>query len=512
MTNNGVTRRHFMKSAGCGLLSITASSPLLELLIGNRELCFAEELPEVVNEPWPSKDTLGTALKMSLNRGANFADIFCERTIKRQFEISHKKISNIHFSIDQGAGARVLYGERTGFAYCESLNPKSIEETAELAASLGSRSVAGVFQPLQHVHLKTDVAKQIIPLETLPEDKRITIMREAETAALDFNPFISNATIEYYEEIKEILISNTEGIFVHDVLPMIYFKINVLAKNSTNRHMGRTRISGRTGFELFNNNLAVSKAQEAAKEAITMLDANDSPSGEMPVVVNGGWGGVLFHEAVGHGLEGDAISKGASFFVGKKETRIASDVVTFVDDATIPTLRGSYNIDDEGVPSARKILIEKGILKKFMMDKLSGQKLNEPSTGNGRRQSFRFPPLVRMSNTFILDGPSSPEEIISSTKKGIFAKSFDGGVVDTTSGNFTFTVREAYLIENGELTKPIRRVTLIGKGSEALKSIDMVGNDLRFGVGTCGKGQWVPVTSGQPTLRLSKIVVGGTRG
>jgi len=505
------TRRQFLKKTGTGLLSITAATSLLPILLGNREICLAQELAP--NQAvWPDEETLKRVLSAAMSKGARFSDIFLERTVKRYFEIGQHKVQNIHFSIDQGAGVRVMYGEQTGYAYCEDLSADLLQETARSAAALGKSSTKSLIQPLQLLTPDTSITTQKVALGPLAEDKRISVMREAEQAALSFNPAIVDAIIEYDEAIREIMIVNSDGVMVHDVQPVIYFRLNVLAKKGDQRHMGRVRMSAKSGFELFEENSVADLARTAAREAITMLEASDSPSGEMPVVVTGGWGGVMFHEAVGHGLEGDAIAKGASFFVDKIGRKIASEIVTFIDDATLPHLRGSYNIDDEGVPAQRKVLIEKGVLKGYMHDKLSARRLDTHSTGNGRRESFRYPPMVRMSNTFILEGETSAADMIKATPKGLFAKSFDGGVVDTTTGNFTFTVREAYMIENGMLGAPVHRATLIGKGSDALQSIDLVGNDLGFGPGTCGKGQWVPVTSGQPTIRLSKIVVGGTRG
>ncbi|MBN2384751.1 TldD/PmbA family protein [bacterium] len=507
------TRRQFLRKAGAGLLTVSATSPLLELLLSDQGICLAGELAETESASfWPNAESLQRVLSVALERGAGFADIYLEYTIKRFFDLRSGKISTVHFSIDQGAGIRTLYGERTGYCYCEEVSPRTLEETARTAASLGKSTTHSLVQPLKNLSFNPAITSQKAELGQLPENRRIELMRRAEDAARAYNPAITDVTVEYEERLKEIMIVNSEGTFVRDVQPLLYFRVNALARKGDQRHMGRSRLCGNCGFELFDQNTVEEQALIAAREAVVMLTAQDSPAGEMPVVVNGGWGGVMFHEAVGHGLEGDAVAKNASFFADKIGQKIASDIVTFVDDATLPHLRGTYNYDDEGVPAQRKVLIEKGILKGYMHDRRSAQKLGAQSTGNGRRQSYCFPPLVRMSNTFILEGSSSPEEIIEATPKGLFAKSFDGGVVDTTTGNFTFTVREAYLIEAGKLTRPVRRATLIGKGSDALLSIDLVGNDLGFGCGTCGKGQWVPVTSGQPTLRLSKIVVGGTRG
>jgi len=504
------TRRDFLKAAGGCVLTLTASPLLLECLAEKLDFSSPEALPLPYDEPEASKSVLEKALKIALTRGADFADIYVEKTIKRTIEMKEGKIKNIRYSVDIGAGVRVLYGENTGFAFCEDLSEYSILNTAKLAASLGKAGNYILPQGLKWIPLSKNILSQKIPITSVGEDKRIIVMRKAEEAARSFDGKIFDVFIDYYDEFKEITIANSKGLFVQDLQPTIYFKVNALAVKGRERQMGRGRVSGRCGFELFDRNPPEGIGKTAAEKAVRMLDARNSPSGEMPVVVNGGWGGVLFHEAVGHGLEGDGVAKGSSYFTGRIGERVASDIVTFVDDATIPNLRGSFNFDDEGTPSQRKVLIEKGILKGFMTDILSAKKLNTVSTGNGRRESFRYSPMVRMTNTFILEGESKPEEIIAATKKGLFAKSFEGGVVDTTSGNFTFTVREAYLIENGKLTAPIKRATLIGKGPDALKSIDMVADDLSFGPGTCGKGQWVPVTSGQPTLRLSKIVVGGT--
>jgi TldD protein len=264
-------------------------------------------------------------------------------------------------------------------------------------------------------------------------------------------------------------------------------------------------------MEFFDQTPPEEPAAMAAREAIAMLDAEEAPSGEMPVVVEAGWGGVLFHEAVGHGLEGDAIHGKYSFYAGKLGQRVASEQIDLVDDGSIPGLRGSSNMDDEGTATRENVLIERGILKGYMHSILSAKQLGAQPTGNGRRESYKDYPLVRMTNTYIRGGEHEPGEIFRNTKKGLYAKAFWGGVVDTASGNFTFSVREAYLIEKGKVAGPVSGATLIGNGPEALRSIDMLGNNLGYGPGTCGKGQWVPVTSGQPTLRLSKITVGGTK-
>lgn len=506
-----LNRRDFIKKAGSGLLYVAVAPTVLSSMPALRGTVFAAPVSNPTYSYLLSADVCQGAIRKAMSRNADFSDIFVERTEKRVIKLREGKISSIRFSIDQGVGIRVQYGEKTGFAFCEDFDEDNINKTAIQAAELGKNAKQVQCRDIRGKISGKNVIPQAFPLEKIPEDDRIAMMRRAEKAARAESPLIKEVDISYFEEVRHITIANSMGVFTADVQPLIYFVVSALATKGDRRHQGSSRLSARSGFELFDKTSPEKVAKQAVNEAVVMIDAVESPSGEMPVVVAGGWGGVLFHEAVGHGLEGDAISRDSSFFCGKQGQRVASDIVTFVDDATLLNLRGSYNVDDEGTPSQRKVLIEKGILKQYMMDIQSGRRLKTVTTGNGRRESFRFAPMVRMTNTFILEGQSTPEEIIAATPKGIFAADFDGGVVDTASGNFTFTVRAAYLIEDGKLTRPIKRATLIGTGSDALKSIDMVGNDLAFGPGTCGKGQWVPVTSGQPTIRLSKIVVGGTK-
>jgi TldD protein len=420
------------------------------------------------------------------------------------------RIASIHLGVDQGVGVRVIAGDATGYAYSEDLSAKRLREAARTASFVARNG--GKTSPVSvSPGTVSDLISAEIPLEGVDEDQRLKVIRRANDAARSYHEKIKQVTVTYEEEVKEIAIANSQGIWVQDKQPLIYFIVHALASDGTRRHRGRRRVSGHMGFEFFDEHKPQEVGIGAAREAVTMLDAIEAPAGQMPVVCSNGWGGVLFHEAVGHGLEADGIQRGTSFYTGKVGQSVGSDLVTLVDDATVPHLRGSFNVDDEGTPSRRNILIEKGILRGYMYDKLTARQLGSSSTGNGRRQSFRHYPLVRMTNTFLLPGQSKPEEVYAATKKGLYAKGFVGGVVDTTSGSFTFTVREAYLIENGEITKPVKGITLIGSGPEVLQTIDMVADDLDYAPGTCGKGQWVPVTSGEPTLRIGKITVGGTK-
>jgi TldD protein len=319
------------------------------------------------------------------------------------------------------------------------------------------------------------------------------------------------AMVDYYDEVRSRVIANSEGTYLESELPLLFFIVQALGEKGTSRHMSRERLSMHSGFEMFNQVTPEAVAEKAAREAIAMLDANDAPAGMMDVVMQNGWGGVLVHEAVGHPLEADNIAKKIGAFTGKMGQKVASEKFTMVDDGTLPGFRGTINFDDEGSQAKRNVLIENGILKGFMTDILSAKQLGMERTGNGRRESFRNIPIPRMTNTFIENGTDDPGDILASTKKGIYVQSLSGGSVNPVTGVFNFTCREAYLIENGKKTKPIKGATLIGSCMDVISNIDAVGNDLDFGPGICGKGQSAEVTAGQPTVRIRGINVGGSR-
>lgn len=500
-------RREFLKKSACGTSIIMASPLLLSALRTGEGLgAGAQDHPLT----GLGREDLDELLGLALSNGGDFADIYVERRLRRKIVMEEDRVASIHLGVDRGAGVRVISGNSTGYAYSEDLAIEKMREAARTASFVARNGGKMTAVPVS-AGTVSDLIPAEIPLEEVAEDERLKVMRQANDAARSYHEKIQQVTVDYHEEMKEIAIANSQGIWVEDKQPLIYFIVNVLAADGHKRHRGRRRVSGHMGFELFQQHRPQDVGREAAEEAVNMLKAIEAPAGKMPVVVSNGWGGVLFHEAVGHGLEADGVQRGTSFYTEKMGQRVGSDLVTLVDDATVPNLRGSFNVDDEGTPSQRKVLIEKGILRGYMYDKLTARQLEASSTGNGRRQSFKHYPLVRMTNTFLLAGESKPEEVFAATKKGLYAKGFVGGVVDTTSGSFTFTVREAYLIEKGEITKPVRGATLIGNGPDVLQTIDMVADDLDFAPGTCGKGQWVPVTSGEPTLRIGKITVGGTR-
>jgi TldD protein len=349
------------------------------------------------------------------------------------------------------------------------------------------------------------------PLNEIADERRIEIIKRADQAARDYDQRIKMAMVDYNDEIRSRVIATSEGIYLRDELPLLFFIVQAMSDDGKARHMARERLSKHSGLEMFENVTPETVARNAAREAIAMLAAEDAPAGIMDVVMQNGWGGVLVHEAVGHPLEADNIAKGIGAFTGKMGQKVASDCFTMIDDGTLPNFRGTINFDDEGTVAKRNVLIEGGVLKGFMTDVLSAKQLSMERTGNGRRESFRFIPIPRMTNTFIDAGKDNPEDILSSTKKGIYVQSLSGGSVNPVTGVFNFTCREAYVIENGRKINPIKGATLIGSCMDVISNIDAVGNDLDFGPGICGKGQAAEVSAGQPTVRIRGINVGGSK-
>jgi TldD protein len=467
-------RREFLKKSACGAGLVMVSPFLWDALPPRIAMGLETREAPLLGL---MKEDLNQLLHVALENGGDFADIYLERRLRRDIVMEEDRISSIQMGMDQGVGIRVISGDTTGYAYSEDLSPEKLREAAKTASFIAHSKQT--IQPQSVVRGQvSDFIPVQIPLQEVGEDRRLEVIRRANEAARSYDGRITQVKIEYQEEMKEIAVANSRGVWVQDRQPLIYFIVHALATEGNRRHRGRRRISGHMGFELFADDVPEQVGRDAAREAVDMLVAVDAPAGRMPVVVSNGWGGVLFHEAVGHGLEADGIQRETSFYTGKVGQRGGSDLVTLVDDATVPNLRGSFNVDDEGTPAQRKVLIEKGILGGYMFDILTARQLDAVSTGNGRRQSFRHYPLVRMTNTYVLNDGSKPEEIFAATKNGLYAKAFVGGVVDTTSGSFSFTVREGYLIEHGEVTTPVRGATLIGSGPEVLETIDMVADDL----------------------------------
>jgi TldD protein len=340
--------------------------------------------------------------------------------------------------------------------------------------------------------------------------EKLALLARVDQAARAMSPKIKQVTIDYRDAVQAFTVACSDGTVARDEIPIIYLRVNVSATDGDAAAEGMRRLSERRGMEQLDASMPEEVGREAAAQALRMLEAQPAPTGEMPVVIAKG-GGVMFHEAVGHGLEADAVLRESTVFAGRVGEKVGTELVNIYDDSSIPDLRGSFNVDDEGSASQRAVLIEHGVLKGYMQDRRTAFNLGAETTGNGRRQSFRYPPIVRMSNTNLAPGQDDPEEIIQQTSQGVYAAAFGGGEVDTASGQFTFGLREAYLIENGKITAPIRGANLVGSGPETLKRIDRMGSDFGSWPGTCGKGeQWVPVTSGCPTLRVTAMTVGGT--
>jgi TldD protein len=458
-----------------------------------------------------SQDVVRKILSESLKNGGDLAEIYVEDKQSITLSLEDSKVEEAVKGTDRGAGIRIFYGNVAAYAYTDDLSQESLLHAAKEAASAtrGSNKV-------QILELARSRSPLDFPLEkgfdTMSERSKAELLHNIDQTARGYDPRINQVQASYTEQCRRVWIYNSEGHWVEDERNMIQVVIVAMAQKDSLVQRAVTAIGGQLGLELLDRQDPLIEAQEAAESAVEMLEACPAPAGEMTVVMSHGWGGVLFHEACGHALEADFVNQGASIFAGRLREQVASPLITLIDDSTIPTRRGSFRFDDDGTSSQRTILIEKGVLKEYMWDLTQARRGGHRSTGNGRRQSFRHLPMPRMTNTFIAAGESDPEEIIQSVKEGLYVKMLGGGQADVTKGDFVFSVNEGYLIEDGKLTAPVRGATLIGNGPEILQQIDMVGHDLELdkGLGVCGKGQRIPVSVGQPTLRIPSITVGGT--
>ena len=448
-------------------------------------------------------------LKASLKNGGDFADFFYEYVQPTSIVWEDGKIEKIISGIDVGVGIRVIYNNKTAYAYTNQVTNKGLFELAD-AVSYASRGKD--FEKDISLIKKSPEKKQRI--ERMPQsvdiNEKVSMVKKASGVAWSWDKKIKQVKVVYRDSISRVLIANTKGDFVEDHRIGIIFIVQVIAAQNDVIQTGYEPVGGFMGLELFEEYPPEKVAEIASRRALTMLKARRVPGGRMPVVLSSKAGGTMIHEAVGHGLEADLAQEGMSVYTGRMGEEIASPLVTVVDDATLAHKRGSYAFDDEGVRAQRTILVEQGVLKGYIYDYLTAMKDHTLSTGNGRRESYRSRPLPRMSNTFIQTGQICPEEIVRSTPRGLFVKKMGGGQVNTVNGDFVFEVSEGYLIEDGEIGEAVRGTTLTGNGPALLRRIDMVGSDLGFGIGTCGKdGQGVPVSDAQPTLRIPEIVVGG---
>jgi TldD protein len=449
-------------------------------------------------------------LKKALSSGGEYADLFIERSTPFSVVCEDGKIEKVLSGIDQGAGVRLIFGKRTAYAYTNELTTESLLEVADAvrqAATAAGPPPAAINLTRTRPRIDFAVRK---PPEAVPVTDKVAMVLRADSLARAVDGRVRQALVVYRENRQQVLVAHSGGGLVEDERMYLTAMAQVVAADGERVQTGYEAVGGFAGMELFDERSLEQAAQTAARRAVMMLTARKAPAGRMPVVLSSDAGGTMIHEAVGHGLEADLAQSGLSVYSGRIGQRIASPLVTVVDDATLDGKRGSFRYDDEGVEAERTVLVDRGVLKTFMYDRLTAMKDGAVSTGNGRRESYKSRPIPRMTNTLIAPGTSDPAEILRSTPKGLFVKKMGGGQVNTVNGDFVFEVSEGYLIENGGIGEPVRGATLTGNGPEVLMSIDLAGSDLGFSIGTCGKdGQGAPVSDAQPTLRIPGIVVGG---
>ncbi len=509
-----------------------------------------QEIKETLLEPHglnlnAIEGVLGNVLGGALNSRVDFADFYFQHEISESWSLEGGLVKSGSFSLDQGVGVRVIEGEKTGFAYADSLDLEALKIASKAASgismsykdhknlenknknknkiknnflkkSLDLNNFKNLYSPLYQPHN---------PINSLASDQKVDLLKNIDAYARSKDSRIKEVMASLLGTYEMVLIMASDGTLAYDIRPLVRLNITVVAESGSHREQGFSGAGGRKNYSMFlesspenqerqsHKNTWKTLVDEACDVALTNLGAVEAPAGEMDVVLGSGWPGVLLHEAFGHGLEGDFNRKGTSTFHDLMGQKVASDLCTIVDDGTVKDARGSLAIDDEGTPTQRTVLVEKGVLKNYMQDKHNASLMGVKSTGNGRRESYAHLVMPRMTNTYLLPGEHSPEEIIGSVKNGLYAKNFSGGAVDITSGKFVFVANEAFLIQNGKITHPVKGATLIGDGPSALLKVSMLGNDLKLdpGIGVCGKdGQSVPVGVGQPTLRINGLTVGGT--
>jgi TldD protein len=457
---------------------------------------------------------LDAAFSALMGPGVDFGDLYFQHSRRENWTVEDGIVKDGAHSIEQGVGVRAISGEKTGFAYSDDIRSEALLQSASAARAIsreGSQSSAGqrIVVPGRELYAPID------PIEMMKPEHKINILREIDVFIRAQDARVKQVIVSLAGAVDTVLIARSDGILASDIRPLVRFNVQVIVEENGRRESGYAGGGGRFAYEeLFSNSRPQEIAKEALRQALVNLDADDAPAGTMTVVLGPGWPGVLLHEAVGHGLEGDFNRKGTSVYAGRIGERVAAPGVTIVDDGTLSGRRGSLNIDDEGTPTQCTTLIEDGILRGYMQDSLNARLMGVAPTGNGRRESFANITMPRMTNTYMLAGNYAPEEIIASVKKGLYAPNFGGGQVDITSGKFVFSASEAYLIEDGKITRPVKGATLIGNGPETMTRVSMIGNDLKLdaGVGVCGKdGQSVPVGVGQPTLKIDAMTVGGTQ-
>jgi len=462
-----------------------------------------------------SETELQTILaRLTSHAGIDFADIYFQESHYESWSLEDGIVKQGSYGIDRGVGVRAVSGEKTGFSYSDEISLAAIKKASKTVTAISRQGEHFTANELQKPHSPQRLYDAVDPLNGLSAAEKVKLLESMDAEARRIDSRVNQVVVSLVGVRDVVLVAASDGGYATDVRPLVRLSVSVIVEEKGKREQGSSGGGARVGYGyFFEQDRGFEYVRQAVAQALLKLTAIDAPAGIMPVVLGPGWPGVLLHEAIGHGLEGDFNRKGSSAFAGRIGEKVASSVCTVVDDGTIENRRGSLNVDDEGTPTQCTTLIENGILKGYLQDKLNAKLMGVASTGNGRRESYSHLPMPRMTNTYMLAGEFESDEIISSVEKGLYAVNFGGGQVDITSGKFVFSASEAYLIENGKVTRPVKGATLIGDGPEVLKQVSMVGNDLQLdaGVGTCGKdGQSVPVGVGQPTLKIDELTVGGT--
>ncbi len=457
---------------------------------------------------------LSRALGEITSYGVDDADLYFQYTRSEGWSLEEGIVKTGSFSIDQGVGVRAVSGEKTAFAYSDDISEASLLDAARTVRSISAAAKSGrVKTPARKIASSRSLYQDLDPIATLGSTAKVKLLERVEKLAKAKDPRIVQVMAGLASEYDVVMVARADGTLAADVRPLVRLSVTVIAEQKGRREVGSGGGGGRFGLAYFDDAQIAEYVDDAVKAALTNLDARPAPAGEMTVVLGSGWPGILLHEAIGHGLEGDFNRKGSSAFSGRIGQRVAAKGVTVLDDGTIADRRGSLNVDDEGNASQRNVLIEDGILKGYIQDSMNARLMKVKPTGNGRRESYAHVPMPRMTNTYMLGGDKQPDEIVASIKKGLYATNFGGGQVDITSGKFVFSASEAFWVENGKILYPVKGATIVGNGPDALTRVTMIGNDMQLdsGVGTCGKeGQSVPVGVGQPTLRIDGLTVGGT--
>ncbi|PJK05063.1 metalloprotease TldD [Lysobacteraceae bacterium NML95-0200] len=460
-------------------------------------------------------DDLSRAFSRLLASGADFGDLYFQHARRESWAMEDGIVKDGAHSIEQGVGVRAISGEKTGFAYSGEIDATALLAAADSARAIARDGAAGQGRALVAGQGRPVLYAAQDPIDGLANEAKLEALRRVDGLLRALDPRVKQVMVSLSGAMDTVLVARSDGLLAADVRPLVRMNIQVIVEQNGRRESGYAGFGGRYGYqELLGNDQPEKFARQALRQALLNLEAVDAPAGLMPVVLGNGWTGVLLHEAVGHGLEGDFNRKGTSTYAGRMGQRVAAPGITIVDDGTLAGRRGSLNIDDEGTPSQCTPLIEDGILTGYMQDSLNARLMGMAPTGNGRRQSYAHLVMPRMTNTYMLAGQDSPEDMIASVKRGLYAVNFGGGQVDITSGKYVFSATEAYLIEDGKITAPVKGATLIGNGPETMQKVTMVGHDLALdeGVGVCGKdGQSVPVGVGQPSLKISELTVGGTQ-